>query len=80
MSRTTGKAGTHKPLKKLETIWEDLLSRQPEKIRAAYEGLEPDEQQAIFVHLQRMASEADWQPEQRNSAQAALLALRKQTS
>lgn len=56
----------------LETLWDDLLSRQPELIRIAYTSLDATSQKTIFKHLQRMASEPDWHPEQRQSAQAAL--------
>ena len=56
----------------LEILWDGLLSREPERIRAAYNGLSQAEQGVVLAHLRRMASEPDWQPEQRLSAQAAL--------
>ncbi len=59
----------------LELLWEDLLSRQTERVRAAFAGLLPAEQKAVLAHLQRMSDEAGWHPEQRRSAQAALQAL-----
>jgi len=59
----------------LELLWDQLLSRQPEKIRAAYSLLSPDEQVNVLLHLGRMASEPGWHAEQVLSAQLALQAL-----
>jgi hypothetical protein len=59
----------------IEDLWDQLLSRQPELIRAAFESLAPKEQQDVLVHLQRMISETGWHPEQVTSARAALDAL-----
>lgn len=59
----------------LESIWVGLLSRQPELVRATFSALSAEERSAVVAHLERMASEAGWQPEQRLSAQAALQAL-----
>lgn len=60
----------------LELLWDRLLSREPELIQQAFASLEPVERQAISAHLERMAGEPGWQPEQRASAQAALDATR----
>jgi len=59
----------------LEILWDRLLSRRATEVRAAYAALEPAEQQAVLSHLQRMATEPGWHPEQRLSAQSALEAL-----
>jgi hypothetical protein len=59
----------------LESLWGNLLSRKPELIRAAFDRLNPSEQQSVLAHLNRMASEPGWHPEQRASALAALQAL-----
>jgi hypothetical protein len=59
----------------LEVLWNDLLSRQPELIRAAYDSLDEQNQKVVFTHLQRMVSETGWQPEQVASAEAAIQAL-----
>jgi len=59
----------------LEIMWERLLSRQPQQIKAAFESLAPDERQAVRNHLKRMSEEPGWHPEQRLSAQAALNTL-----
>ncbi len=60
-----------------EYLWETLLSREPDRILLAYESLQPDQKLAVLEHLEKMVSETGWQPEQRNSAQAALDALPK---
>jgi hypothetical protein len=62
----------------LEIMWENLLSRNPERIRAAFSALTPKEQESILVHLNRMATESGWHPEQRRSAEAAVLAIKSQ--
>jgi hypothetical protein len=59
----------------LENLWNDLLSRDATKTQAAFFALEIEEQQAVLVHLKRMATEQGWHPEQRASAAAALEAL-----
>lgn len=59
----------------LEELWERLLSREAGQVRAAFAALPPEDQKTVRAHLQRMASEPDWHPEQRLSAQAALQAL-----
>ncbi len=59
----------------LEKLWDDLLSRQENQIRAAYQELTSEEQDAVLEHLQRMVSEPGWHPEQRLSAHAALRVL-----
>ena len=59
----------------LETLWEKLLSRQPDLVRAAFSGLAAQERQSVVAHLRSMASESGWHTEQRLSAQSALDAL-----
>jgi hypothetical protein len=59
----------------LENLWDSLLSREPEQVRAAFARLEPGERQSVVAHLRRMAGESGWHPEQRRSAEAALEAL-----
>jgi hypothetical protein len=78
VTRTTGKALRSRSSNKLETLWDDLLSRQPERVRAAYTSMKTSEQKAVVAHLQRMVDEPGWQPEQRSSALAALKALENQ--
>jgi truncated hemoglobin YjbI len=59
----------------LEEIWEDLLSRQPERARQAFTGLSEAERLAVLEHLRRMVKETGWHAEQRESAWLALKAL-----
>lgn len=59
----------------LETLWENLLSRQVSRIRSAYASLSGDERQSVVAHLKNMAAEPGWHIEQRKSAQVALAAL-----
>ena len=65
--------------KHLEVLWNNLLSRQPELIRAAYDSLDKSNQKVVLNHLQRMVSEVGWQPEQVASAKAAIHALETQS-
>lgn len=58
-----------------EDLWERLLSRQPESIRIAFDALPGSERAAVLAHLQRMAAEPGWHPEQRISALTALQAI-----
>lgn len=59
----------------LEEFWEELLSRQPNRISAAYASISGLEKESILNHLHKMATEPGWHPEQRKSAQAALNVL-----
>jgi hypothetical protein len=52
----------------LETLWEEILSRQPQRIRAAFEELEKKQKDAILKHLNKMASKDSWHAEQAASA------------
>ncbi|HEY5573318.1 MAG TPA: hypothetical protein VIK64_09935 [Anaerolineales bacterium] len=56
----------------LEEFWEYLLSGEPERVQVAIEDLDETQKPAVIAHLRRMASEAGWQPGQRDSARAAL--------
>jgi hypothetical protein len=62
----------HQAAEQPEQLWEDLLSRQPHRIQAAFASLNPSNQETVLAHLKRMVDEAGWQPEQRISARAAL--------
>jgi NADH:ubiquinone oxidoreductase subunit E len=59
----------------LETFWEHILSHSSERIFAAYEALNEEEQNAILAHLERMSTEPGWQPDQVISANAALRSI-----
>jgi hypothetical protein len=59
----------------LEELWNDLLSRQAELIIAAFDKLDESSQKTVFAHLQHMAHDMGWHPEQRKSASVALQVL-----
>ena len=59
----------------LEKLWNDLLSREPELVVGAYQGLSNEEKEAVYEHLHRMATEGGWHPEQKQSASSALEAI-----
>jgi hypothetical protein len=59
----------------LEVLWNNLLSRRPEQIRAAFDSLDKPSQTTVLNHLRRMVGNAGWQLEQRVSAETALQAL-----
>lgn len=61
----------------LENFWDNLLSGESARVLAAFQSLEKESQAAVLEHLQKMASEEDWHPLQREAAQAALDILRK---
>jgi hypothetical protein len=60
----------------VEEFWENLLSRQPDRVRQAFNSLDAEAQQSVLAHLKRMVSEDGWHPEQVKSAQAALDAIK----
>ncbi len=62
----------------LEALWNNLLSRQPELVRVAFNSLDSSNQEIVLAHLKNMAGESGWQPEQIISAKAALHALEGQ--
>ena len=59
----------------LERIWENILSREAQRIRKQWQILQSDEQSAVLSHLRRMVSEDGWLEAQRDSARVALDAL-----
>ena len=59
----------------LEILWDALLSREPEEIRAAYIALDEPSRLEVVTHLREMIGGEGWQPEQVTSARAALEAL-----
>lgn len=59
----------------LDSLWDDLLSRDPKRVRSQWRDLSEEERRAVCAHLQRMVREEGWHPAQRESAQAALDAL-----
>ena len=61
----------------LEKFWDNMLSRDPQKITEAFKPLDKHDRQVVLDHLNRMLNEVGWHSEQRDSAQAALNALKK---
>ena len=59
----------------LEQTWNNILSRDPQKIVKTYKALDTANQRIVFDHLKKMVSESGWQVEQIKSAQAALQAI-----
>jgi hypothetical protein len=59
----------------LEDLWDALLSRDAQHIRAAYNSLAVEDQKAVLDHLINMVNEPGWHTEQRISARTALEAL-----
>jgi hypothetical protein len=79
MNSVQRQAQRSKRPEQLEVLWNDLLSRKPERVRATFASLDAPNQKDVLTHLQRMVSEAGWQPEQRASAKAAIQALGTQS-
>ena len=63
---------------RIEAFWEEILSRQQERIHKAFAPLSPEEKIAVFNHLKLMVSEPNWHPEQVVSASQALNALKEE--
>jgi len=59
----------------IEHFWSSILSRDETLVCSVYATLSQEEKEAVISHLQRMASEPGWHPEQRKSAQVALEVL-----
>lgn len=64
----------------LENLWDAILSCEVERIVKAFSQLNPDEQNGILKHLERMTTEKGWHGDQVTSAQAALKAIRQTPS
>lgn len=59
-----------------EALWAELLSEEPARIRKAWLELDDDEADAVLEHLNKMTKEEGWADVQRESAAAALSAIR----
>lgn len=55
----------------LEQAWDDLLSREPERIETRFKSLDPKSQKVVIEHLNAMITESGWHPVQVISAQKA---------
>lgn len=56
----------------IQLFWDNLLSRNPARIKSAFSTLDEDSKQAVIEHLKKMISESGWHPEQVKSAQIAI--------
>jgi hypothetical protein len=56
----------------IQLFWDNLLSRNPARIKSAFSTLDEDSKQAVIEHLKKMISETGWHPEQVKSAQIAI--------
>ncbi len=56
----------------LEKTWDGILSRDPQKVASVYSALSVENQKVVLNHLQKMAHEPGWHPEQVKSASFAL--------
>ena len=56
----------------LDKIWGNLLSRDPILICKTFAQISKTDQGNVYRHLEKMASEKGWHPEQKKSAQVAL--------
>jgi hypothetical protein len=61
----------------LEDLWKALLSENAGVIRKVWGDLTDEEAKAVVEHLQKMAGNETYSPEQRRAAQAALDAIRE---
>lgn len=61
----------------LENAWNDLLSREPERIESCIKSLDDQSQTVVIEHLNQMITDEGWHPEQIISAQKALDTLTK---
>lgn len=56
----------------LEQFWNDILSRDQDKIRSAYRSVSEAERRDCLAHLRVMVIDPEYHEAQRESAQAAL--------
>jgi hypothetical protein len=75
MSQTSMQSPHNQGRDQLELLWDNLLSRKPERIKSAFASLDTSSRKTVLIHLHHMANDAGWQPEQRLSALAAIEAL-----
>jgi hypothetical protein len=58
-----------------ERFWAEVLSQDPDRIRAALHTLTEEDAAGVVEHLRRMVTEDGWQDGQRQRARAALAYL-----
>jgi len=55
----------------LESLWGDLLSRDPTRVISAFEKIDPHSRLNVIKHLKTMTREKGWHIEQKESARIA---------
>lgn len=60
----------------IERIWNEILSREPERIQTTFKKLPSREKVAVRAHLIKITTESGWHPPQIESAQIALKAIK----
>ena len=60
----------------IERLWDEILSREPARIQAAFKSLPTKEKLAVRAHLIKMTTDSGWHPPQIESAQIALEAIK----
>lgn len=58
-----------------EKTWEQLLSREPQRIKKNFSSLDEDSQRTVIAHLKEMTTGSGWHPEQVKSATVAIKAI-----
>ena len=61
----------------IEYFWDELLSRNPTRIKKTFEELNDRDRQAVVDHLIAMKTEEGWHTDQKRSAQIALETIKK---
>jgi len=61
----------------IEYFWDEILSRDPTRIKKSYEELSNSDQRAVVEHLIAMTTEEGWHTAQKGSAQIALATIEK---
>jgi hypothetical protein len=61
----------------LEYVWDGILSRDSQRIVNTFLSLDEQSRKTVLEHLQRMACESGWHPEQVRSAQSAIDAIKE---
>jgi phosphoglycolate phosphatase-like HAD superfamily hydrolase len=72
-----GEAALSGAAQELEDLWGELFSGEAARVRKAWMSLTDDECQTILQHLRKMVDDPSYQPQQKESAAAALRLIRE---
>jgi len=61
----------------VEQFWDELLSRDPRRIKKSFEDLSDGDRQAVVDHLEKMTTETGYHSSQKRSAEIALKTIKK---